>query len=120
MPRPLSSFFFSRSRETCLPTIEEALNGLKQALKDLCKVYRIEDLSRLQYKTIAINEVEIKKETRDGIKVYPRVQLKGYNTKSKTIASWSKDRAPRDLYKLVNLYRACKHLSRACDCLYGV
>ena len=120
MPRPLSSFFFSRSRETCLPTLEESLKSMLESLRELCKVYGIEDLSRLQYKTIAINEVEIKKETRDGIKVYPRVQLKGYNDRSKTIASWSKDKAPRDLYKLVNLYRACKHLSRACDYLYGV
>lgn len=120
MPRPVSSLFFSKSRETCLPTVEEALKELKQALKDLCKVYGIEDLSHLKYKTIAINEVEVKKETRDGIKVYPRIQLKGYNTKSKTIASWSKEKAPKDLFRLVNLYRACKHLSKACDYLYGV
>ncbi|NPA40828.1 MAG: hypothetical protein GXO18_00935 [Aquificae bacterium] len=100
--------------------MEETLEHLKQALKDLCKVYGIEDLSHLRYRTIAINEVEIKKETRAGIKAYKRIQLKGYNAKTKTIASWSKGEEPRDLFRLVNLYRACRYLSKACDYLYGV
>ena len=116
MPSPVSSLYLSQSREKNLPTLEQVLNHLKQALKDLCKIYGIEDLSTLHYKTIAINHTEIRKNG----KIYKRVQLKGYTQKSKTIASWKEEEAPRDLYRLVNLYRACKHLSKACDYLYGV
>jgi len=124
MPRPLSSLFFSHSRETCFPTLEETLQRLKQTLKDLCKVYSIEDLSTLKYETIAINRTQIKKSTAQGIRTYNRIQLKGYyrkdgKQKTKTIASWKEEEVPKDLFRLVNLYRATKHLSRACDYLYG-
>ena len=116
MPRPVSSFFFSQGRDKNIPTLEKALEDLKGTLRDLCKVYGIEDLSRLQYHTIAVGMSE----TRKSGKVYKRVQLKGFNEKSRTIASWKEGEAPRDLFRLVNLYRACKHLSKACDYLYGV
>ena len=116
MPCPISSLAFSQSREKNLPTLEQVLNDLKQTLKELCKVYGIEDLSPLHYKTIAINYTEIRKNG----KTYRRIQLKGFTQKSKTIASWKEEEAPKDLFRLVNLYRACKHLSKACDYLYGV
>lgn len=124
MPRPLSSFF-SKSRETYLPTLENALEGLRQAIRDICGTYGIEDLSTLKYETIAVNRTQIRKTTRGGIRTYNRIQLKGYyhtegSQKTRTVASWKEEDAPEDLYKLVNLYRACKHLSRACDYLYGV
>jgi hypothetical protein len=95
--------------------LEESLKELKQALKQLCNVYGIEDLSGLHYQTIAINHTEI---TKNG-KTYKRIQLKGYNQKTKTITSWKEGEEPMDLYKLVNLYRACKYLSKACDYLFG-
>ena len=125
MPRPISSLFFSRSRETCLPTLEETLNQLLQTLKDLCKIYSIEDLSPLKYETIAIARTQIKKPTAEGIRTYNRIQLKGYlhkegKQKTKTLASWKEEEAPKDIFRLVNLYRACKYLSKACDYLYGV
>ncbi len=116
MPRSVSSFFFSRGRDKSLPTLEEALEEMRQALRELCRVYGIEDLSSLHYRTVAIGSSEIRKNGR----VYKRVQLKGFNDRSKTVASWKEEEAPRDLYRLVNLYRACKNLSRACDYLYGV
>lgn len=115
MPRPVSSLFFSQSRDKNLPTLEEVLEELKQTLKDICKVYGIEDLSNLQYHTIAVGISETHKRG----KVYRRIQLKGFNSKSKTITSWKEEEAPADLYKLVNLYRACKNISKACDYLYG-
>lgn len=116
MPFLISSLFFSQSRDKNIPTLEEVLKELRETLKDLCKVYGIEDLSSLQYRTIAINETEIRKNG----KVYKRIQLKGFNQKSKTIASWREEDTPKDLYKLVNLYRATKYLSKVCDYLYGV
>lgn len=116
MPRPVSSLLFSQGRDKNLPTLEGALEDLKQTLRDLCKAYGIEDLSRLQYHTIAIGTTE----TRKNGKVYRRIQLKGFDERSKTIASWKEEDTPYGLSKLVNLYRACKHLSKACDYLCGV
>ena len=116
MPRPVSSLFYSRGRDKNIPTLEGVLEELRQALRDVCKVYGIEDLSRLQYHTIAVGTSETRKNGR----TYRRIQLKGFNEKSKTIASWREEDTPRDLYRLVNLYRATKYLSKACDYLYGV
>ena len=116
MPRPVSSLFFQKSRDKNIPTLESILEELKQALKGVCKVYGIEDLSTLRYHTIVVGVSE----TRKNGKVYRRIQLKGFNEKSKTIASWKEEDTPRDLYRLVNLYRATKYLSKTCDYLYGV
>ena len=116
MEKNVVSLFLSSGRDKNLPTLEEVLSDMRQALRDMCRTYGIEDLSPLHYRTIAIGSSEIRKNRR----VYKRVQLKGFNSKTKTIASWKEEEAPRDLYRLVNLYRACKHLSKACDYLYGV
>lgn len=103
-------------RDTSLPTLERILTDLKQTLQEMCKRYGIEDLSTLKYRTVAIGTAEIRKKG----KVYRRTQLKAFSDKSKTIASWREEEAPRDLPKLVNLYRACRHLSRACDYLFVI
>lgn len=103
-------------RDTSLPTLVEVLEDLKQTLREMCKRYGIEDLSALKYRTVAIGTAEIRKKGR----VYKRAQLKAFTDRSKTIASWKEEEAPKDLLKLVNHYRACKHLSRACDYLHAI
>ncbi|HID65525.1 MAG TPA: hypothetical protein EYP32_01005 [Aquificaceae bacterium] len=124
MPRPVSHLFLNKSREK-LTTLEETLKELLKTLKEVCRIHKIEDLSTLKYETIALAHTQIRKTTSQGIKSYRRVQLKAYlhkegKQKTKTLASWKEEETPAEIYRLVNLYRACKNLSRACDYLYGV
>ena len=110
-----SSFY----RESSFPTLMGCLEELMSQLKEMCQAYGIkEDLTTLRYETVAVSETWARNKMG---KVYKRIQLKGYREgRTKTIKSWSEGTVPTDLYKLVNLYRACKHLSRACDYLQGV
>lgn len=104
-----------------LEDLEELLDSLKSQLTALCMSYHIEDLSNLKYWTVAESRVQVHVRG----KFYQKVQLKGYygkdgRNRSRTIKSWSVRKAPRDLGRLVLLYRACKSLDTAIQHLYAL
>ena len=108
--------FSTKNRESSFPTLMRCLEELMSQLKEMCQSCGIkEDLTALRYETIAISETWVRNKAG---RRYKRIQLKGYKEgRTSTITSWSEGTAPADLYKLVNLYRACKHLAKACDYL---
>ncbi len=77
-----------------------------------------EDLQDLPYETIAVEEVHIRKKG----KVYRYIHLKGYRYgKTETIESYPVASADiEELQRLVKLYRAVKHFSKALDYMHAL
>ena len=105
-------------RAKLIPNLEKTFEELKSELKNLCKACGLQDLTALEYHSLSVVETNV---IRRG-KAYKRIQLKAYYTKngklrSKTLKSFKPEEAPRQLQKIVLLYRGLRHFSKALDYL---
>jgi len=95
--------------------VAEYYESLEYILEEL-KAELPEDLQDLPYETIAVEEVQIRKKG----KVYRYIHLKGYRYgKTETLKSYPIAEADiEELNRLVKLYRAVKHFSKALDYMH--
>lgn len=103
--------------------IEGVLDALEYEFIELVSHLNIRDnnLETFSYETIAVEETRIRKKTKKGEREYVYIQLKGYNTKTHTIKTYTPEEAPmQDLTRLINLYRAIRHLRRALYYIYNL
>ena len=95
--------------------VAEYYESLEYILEEL-KAELPDDLRDIPYETIATEEVQIRKKG----KIYRYIHLKGYRYgKTETLKSYPIAEADiEELNRLVKLYRAVKHFSKALDYMH--